>query len=110
MVPLLMASPAFGASVRGVRVESNALAIDVRYNGGDREHSFHLKVQGCLEINPLQCIALLIDDTTDDSGDEPIDETTYIKLSEAGLDDDYYTNAWLTVVGDDASSATVQLP
>ncbi len=87
-----------------------ALAIQVRYGGGCKEHKFKLELGNCFESMPVQCFAELQDLTTDDFCEALISETIQIPFSEAGLNDSYFSGGSLAISGDRESSAAVELP
>jgi len=114
---ILFATPAFATEVvRSAKLDASKknLLIDVVYGGGCREHVFELNVGDCVETVPVQCSAQLVDLTTDYC-ESLIFTTVVISLEEAGLTDEYYRRAKLTIQGDKdrsgkPSQAVVWLP
>lgn len=97
--------------VQGARLDADAksILIDVAYGGGCKEHKFELQVSSCLESMPVQCTAKIVDLTTDDYCEAYLSETVKISLESAGLNDEYYSGASLSISGS-SGSANVQLP
>lgn len=111
VVSLLCSYSALAASVTGARVSGNTLEVDVRYGGGCKEHKFKLEKSGyCLESSPVQCSANVVDLTTGDFCEALISETVTFDLNKEGYGDSYFSGARLTLLGDDSSSAVVNLP
>lgn len=111
------AAPAFSATVKSAKLDAanQNILIDVVYGGGCGQHQFSLKVGGCLESYPVQCTAVL-EHKTNDMCEALIYETVVINLKQAGLNNPYYSEGWLTIQGDldfttnKLSEATVRLP
>ncbi len=86
------------------------IVINVTYGGGFvANHKFKLELGGCLESLPPQCDATLLDTTVDGAEALKTADIT-MTLSEAGLDENYYSRASLTILGKNKSSATISLP
>lgn len=109
----LASAPAFANEVQSARynANTNAIEIDVTYGGGCEEHKFKLQMGACLESFPVSCSAQLIDVSDNyDPCEAMVGETVSITLKEAGLDDDYFNGAWISIEGSNNSSASVKLP
>lgn len=108
----VLTTQTFAATVESARIDKSGknLLIEVSYAGGCQEHKFELSVGGCLESFPLQCSAILVDKTVGDSCEGLMFEEVSISLKKAGLTDDYFAGAYLTISGDRNSKANVQLP
>jgi len=115
----LISANAFGAVVNSAKIDdqNKNILIDVTYGGGCKPHAFSLKLQGCLESNPVQCKATLIEDSEGDGCEALIQETIAVSLAKLGLDTPYFNGAYLTIQGDKdfeaggkPSAVLVQLP
>lgn len=112
-----MASQSFAAEVVQARLDNKKenILIDVSYGGGCGKHDFSLKLEGCMESYPVQCMAKLVH-VSQDNCEAMIFETIAIPLSAYGLLGNYYKKGSLTIQGDiswktqKASQATVILP
>lgn len=89
---------------------SLAIAAEVSYGGGCEEHSFTLKVGTCYESMPVQCESTLIDSGAHDACEAMISETIELPLKENGLLDSYFSEASITIQGDNSTSVEVKLP
>ena len=106
-------SAANAASVRSCAYSSttHAIELDVVYTGGCKEHDFQLKiVDACLESFPVQCVANVVDYTLDDPCKAIISKKISVSLKDAGLLDDTFNGAHLTIKGDLNSSCVLDLP
>lgn len=101
----------FAAAVKKASIDERGenIILDVQYAGGCGSHEFSLQINRCLESFPVQCEALLIEDTKD-SCKALISTTVAINLKTEGLDGAYYEQAYLTIKGDKNTSVQVQLP
>lgn len=89
------------ADVQSARFDSStdAIVMDVVYGGGCKEHKFRLKINKCFETMPVQCEAIVVDDTHDDYCEAIKSARVSVSRAEAGLRDDYFKGAAITIIG-----------
>lgn len=112
LASLVLAGNAFAAEVKSAAYNAakNAIEVDVVYGGGCKEHKFELKVGACRETFPVQCSAQLVDLTSGDFCEALVRRKVTISLSDAHLDESYYSQASLLIAGDGNSKAVIRLP
>jgi hypothetical protein len=119
MLLALSSLSSFAATVHSAKLDAakKNILVDVSYGGGCKKHTFTLKVGGCMETYPVRCSADLVEKTVGgfDACEAIISETVKINLAKYRLDEAYYANGSLTIMGDvdmsgKRSSATVVLP
>ncbi len=115
----LLTAGAHAAEVRSANLDAAGknILVDVSYGGGCKEHTFKLKLAGCLESFPVQCSAQLVETVVGgpDFCEAIISKTVKFSLKKYRLTDGYYKGGSLTILGDknfrgEDSSATVILP
>jgi hypothetical protein len=115
-VVLLLLGVSFG-SARAAQIREGsydagkrAIVLTVYYGGGCKEHDFSLKTQGCRETMPVQCTVELLENAHGDRCRAWIKKTLEFPLKAAGLDDPYYSDASLSIGGDNDTRVHVKLP
>lgn len=109
----------FAATVHSAKLDAlnENVLVDISYGGGCKKHTFSITLSGCQETYPVSCQAKLIEKI--EGGFDPcealVGETVKINLRKNNLDDSYFSNGTLTILGDlnmngKPSSATVKLP
>jgi hypothetical protein len=110
---------AFSATVNSAKLDANKenIVVNVTYGGGCKNHTFTLKVGGCMETYPVRCSAELVEKIEGgfDMCEALINKDVVINLAKYRLDESYYARGSLTITGDKTmsgkpSSATVVLP
>lgn len=101
MALTLFASVSASAKITDARFNkaTGKIEVDVAYSGCS-QRKFELKVGGCFESLPVRCNAKLIDV----SGRNELcqgffEHTVEFSLEEAGLNDDYYSEASIAIQG-----------
>ncbi len=116
---ILLSTGAQAAEVLSANLDAAGknILVDVSYGGGCKEHTFKLKLGGCLESFPVQCSAQLVETVVGgpDFCEAIVGKTVKFSLKKCGLTDSYFKGGSLTILGDknfqgEASSATVTLP
>ncbi len=118
LLALILSSEAFAAQVNSAKFNQarDKILVSVTYGGGCEKHDFTLKLIACRESFPVQCDAQLIESTDrPDLCEAIITETVEFDIRDYGLDDLYYSGAFLKILGDKnfngrRSSATISLP
>lgn len=116
---LVLSSGTHAAEVLSANLDAakKNILVDVSYGGGCKEHTFKLKLGGCLESLPVQCSAQLVETVVGgpDFCEAIVGKTVKFSLKKYGLTDAYFKGGSLTILGDknfrgEDSSATVVLP
>lgn len=89
---------------------TKSIDLDVEYGGGCFEHKFQLRMGDCRESHPVQCSAVLIDETPNDQCARVSRRKLSFKLRTLGLDTDYYSGGMIEIKGLQNSKAIVTLP
>ena len=94
-------------------VKTQKVELNVSYSGGGSQHSFKLELAdyGCRESTPVQCDLNLVHFTSQDRPDTDLGFIT--QDLELDLPDEVlegYFRAFLTILGDDDTSVSFQLP
>lgn len=103
---------AHAATIDSGRIDfaKGSILLEVSYGGGCERHDFSLDLSACREISPVDCDAVLVEDTHGDICEMGMRETLEFSLHSLGLDKPYYSNGTLTIKGDSGSEVTVRLP
>lgn len=90
---------------------TQSIEVDISYGGGCEEHKFELQIGGCLESMPVQCSATVVDvSKKPDFCEAYLSQTVSFKLSDYGLNDDYFQGASFSIRGAGDSKAYIRLP